>query len=107
MRTAAVERTEILFAISFMMRMKGLLFTKPHQKDLVICPCKSVHTFGMTHALDIAFVDTCGCILEVHREVRAGRLLRHRQAVLVIERFSDNSTWFEKGQKITFGKGTI
>lgn len=59
------ERNEKLIASKVMMannpwsRLKGLLFTKelPEGEGMLLTPCNSVHTIGMTYAIDIIFLD--------------------------------------------------
>jgi uncharacterized protein len=52
---------------SFLERARGLLF-RPRlgaSDALLIEPCSSVHMFGMTYAIDVAFVDRTGLVLKV------------------------------------------
>ena len=57
--------------------------------------------FGQALALDIAFVDAGGTVLEAHRAVGSFRRLRNRQAEAVIERFSTcDDPWYEVGDRV-------
>lgn len=79
----------------------GLLFREPNDEVLMIAPCSDVHTVGMKHRLDIAFVDKSGKVLEVKRDVGPCRRLRNRGAHAVLERFSSCSTpWFVVGDQV-------
>jgi uncharacterized protein len=52
---------------SFLARARGLLL-RPRlgaAEALLIEPCSSVHMFGMTYAIDVAFVDRAGVVLKV------------------------------------------
>lgn len=82
-------------------RLRGLLFSKPREGVLMLAPCNDVHTIGMKHCLDIAFVDRKGCVMESHRRVAPFHRLKKRGAVGVLERFSTcSSSWFEAGDQI-------
>lgn len=74
-------------------RLRGLLFRDPawlgEAGVLVLVPCKSVHTFLMRHALDIAFVDARGRVVRAERAVPSGRVLSAPHAVAVLERFAN------------------
>lgn len=82
-------------------KARGLLFSKQSGGALLLMPCNDVHTVGMKHRLDIAFVDAGGCVVECHRDVGPFRRLRNRQAVAVVERFSScASPWFSPGDLV-------
>ena len=59
----------LLIAARFRRKAKGLLFSPEHAGALLLAPCNDVHTAGMRHRLDIAFVDAQGLVLEAHRDV--------------------------------------
>lgn len=90
-------------AVNRRSRLKGLLFTKPHKELLLLCPCNSIHTVGMRHALDVAFVDERGLVVDSFCKVGRSTFLRNRKAKIVLERFACNKPWFVKGEKITIG----
>ena len=50
--------------------------------------CTSVHTCFMRRRLDIAFLDEHGRVLRLARSVGPWRVLRCKDAVAVLERFS-------------------
>lgn len=96
-----------VFAFGSMQRAKGLLGTNEAwgqgQRVLVIAPCKSVHTFGMRYALDIAFVNEQGIVLRSVHDVEPGRLLACRKAAFVLERPHDAViAWPEAGAQLSF-----
>ena len=85
----------LLIAARFRRKAKGLLFSPEHAGALLLAPCNDVHTAGMRHRLDIAFVDAQGLVLEAHRDVGPCRRLRNKSAEAVVERFSSCATpWF-------------
>ena len=68
-------------------RLLGLALLDPIPSDhaLLIPGCRSVHTFGMRFALDVAFLDESGRVLRLEREVPPRRLLMCRRAFAVLE----------------------
>jgi uncharacterized protein len=52
---------------------------------LLIPRCRSVHTFGMRFALDIAFLDSAGLVIARRRAVPPGRVLIEPRAWGVLE----------------------
>lgn len=88
-------------ATGFLRRTRGLLLAKPTDRALLLLPCSDVHTVGMRHRLDIAFVDAEGVVMRSCRDVGPFRRLRERGAAAVIERFSSCAApWFEEGDRI-------
>ncbi|WP_143412192.1 DUF192 domain-containing protein [Arabiibacter massiliensis] len=80
---------------------RGLLFSRPGDASLLLVPCNDVHTAGMAHRIDVAFVDEAGGVLASYRNVGPFRRLRHKGAAAVIERFSSCATpWFEEGDRV-------
>ena len=91
----------LLIAARFRRKAKGLLFSPEHAGALLLAPCNDVHTAGMRHRLDIAFVDAQGLVLEAHRDVEPCRRLRNKSAEAVVERFSSCATpWFTAGDRV-------
>jgi uncharacterized protein len=67
-------------------RLAGLAWRRePPHYALLIPRCRSVHTFGMRFALDVAFLDSEGRVLRVERGVPPNRVLACRGAVAVLE----------------------
>jgi uncharacterized protein len=52
---------------------------------LLIPRCGSVHTFGMLFLLDLVFFDREGRVVELRRNVPAGRVVRQPAADAVLE----------------------
>ena len=94
----------VIFALSLLERARGLLGRSPSWLGagglLVLAPCRSVHTFGMKHPLDIAFIDGDGHVLKALSGMPPRRLAGCRGARIVIERFSSQAhgSWFEVGE---------
>lgn len=56
---------------------------------LLIPRCRSVHTFGMRFALDVAFLDRSGAVLTQAPAVPPRRVVTDRRAAAVLETPSD------------------
>lgn len=80
-----------------------MLFRDPDDVTRLLVPCHDIHTFGMRHPLDIAFISRDGEVLDVHRNVSTMRRLKHKGASLVAERFSKEGDWLKKGDVIRIG----
>lgn len=85
------------------MRLRGLAGRAPDGTTLVLPRCRDVHTLTMRHALDIAFLDKSGIVLEVHRMVSPGARLRRPRAATVVERFAGPGPWLMRGDVCLFG----
>ena len=70
-------------------RLRGLLLRAPLARDgsqaLVIKPCASVHTLGMTYPLDLVFLDARQRVCGVRRHVAPWRAAACRGAQTVVE----------------------
>ena len=64
-------------------RMRGLAWRKPPgpRVGILLTPCFAVHTFGMRHPIDVAFVSRSGRVLELRRAL-APRAWRYAWAPL-------------------------
>lgn len=96
-----VERFQIASTVSE--RMRGLLFREPDDITRLLVPCHDIHTFGMRHPLDVAFISKEGDVLEVHRKVSARRRIKRKGASMVAERFSQEGDWLKAGDRIRLG----
>lgn len=89
-------------------RLRGLLFRDPGWLGdggvLVLVPCRSVHTFGMRRAIDVALVGAGGEVIASRRAVPPGRVLSSRRAVAVLERFAcPGRPWPREGERVLPG----
>lgn len=53
---------EVPYAGTFFRRLRGLLFGGD---ELILNPCSSVHGFGMRTALDVAYINSDGRVIDV------------------------------------------
>lgn len=85
----------LAIASSFRDRLLGIVGPLAHDLSgsdpvaLAFPSCNAVHTCFMSQALDIAFIDASGRVLEEHRSVDPWRFLRCRGAFAVLERIAD------------------
>lgn len=84
-------------------RLRGLLARKPDDATRILVPCHDIHTFGMRHPIDIAFIGRDGTVLEVHRNVGRRRRIRRGDAAMVAERFAKEGEWLTQGDTIRTG----
>ena len=81
-------------------RMRGLLGRGRNTLPVVLEPCASVHTLGMRHALDLAFLAEDGTVVAAERDVPPGRLRSCRGAFAVLERPASNEVWPHAGERV-------
>lgn len=91
---------KVEIACGMLDRLRGLLGRDHLNGVLLLAPCNDIHTFGMRHPIDVAFLALDGTVLEVHRDVPPHRRLRCRAAVATIERFSHASPWLAAGDAV-------
>ena len=90
----------IEIACSLLSRLRGLLGRDSFDGVLLLMPCNDVHTYGMRHALDIAFIASSGEVVGAYRQVGARCRIRCKTAAAVLERFADDSPWLEQGEYV-------
>ena len=88
-------------------RLRGLLGKDWENDELLLVPCRDVHTIGMRQAIDIAFVDESGRVIDSWRKVKPWSRVRNRNAIAVIERFSADGVWLNPGDRIRFSRVTL
>ena len=79
-------------ARGFFQRLRGLMFRGSEYlgsyEVLMIPSCPCIHTFFVKEAIDIAFIDATGRVIDSVMGLRPRRLLYCRGAWAVLERFS-------------------
>jgi uncharacterized membrane protein (UPF0127 family) len=94
---------KIVLATNIKSRLFGLLDKKvcSHGESLMLAPCKSIHSFGMCSNIDIAFIGKDASVLAIERNLPAGKLRSHPQAVAVLERRSCTvEPWLKPGENL-------
>lgn len=110
---SAYGAVRVVLATKVIDRLRGLLFRRPCTNlVLVLLPCRDVHTVGMQHRLDIAFLSRDGIVVAVERDVGPWRRVRCKRAAAVLERFAQTGAWVEVGDEtgLLFGwpkEGTL
>ncbi len=86
-RFAVTGESVIHEANTLSSRLLGLAWLRsiPSGHALLIPDCRSVHTFGMRFAIDVAFLDDRGRPLRIERGVQRRRVLVCRGAFAVLE----------------------
>lgn len=85
---------------SWAQRLRGLLGTGPGAEPVVLTRCSSVHTFGMTYALDVAFVGETGEVVDVVRGLSPGKVVSDARAWCVFERPAQEGDWLAAGEHL-------
>lgn len=94
----------LVLAARMTARLRGLLMSPASDAVLMLAPCRDIHTFGMGYAIDVAFVDEAGAVLQSQRDVLPNRRLRNCRASAVLERFAmPQEVWFEEGDRLAIG----
>lgn len=99
-----VPASKLVLATRLTRRLRGLLMSPESDAVLMLAPCRDIHTFGMKYAIDVAFVDECGCVIQSCRDVLPNRRIRNAHASAVLERFAvPRQVWFEEGEHLELG----
>ena len=82
-------------ATTWRARTKGLLGLDPFSENgfdvLMLVPCRDIHTFAMTHPIDVAFVNEQGRVCKTYRSLKPASRLSCSEAIAVLERFSPSN----------------
>lgn len=90
----------LILATNAFRRLRGLMGRGGFEGVCLISPCRDIHTFGMSGAIDVAFVDADGRVLVVQRGLPPGRRARVRGAACVLERFAREGLWLNEGDTL-------
>jgi uncharacterized membrane protein (UPF0127 family) len=82
-----VDGRGVRLATSRRARLVGLALTDRERAGggLLIPGCRSIHTFGMRFAIDVAFLDADGAVVSRRQGVRPRRIVGDRRASAVLE----------------------
>jgi len=96
--------SNVKIADGFFSRLKGLLGTVslPYGQCLVICPCSSVHTFGMRYAIDVLFVNKHNTVVKVVKAMQPGSMAAAWGSAYVVELPSGAAALTEAGDIVKF-----
>ncbi len=90
----------LILATTFRKRLQGFFRVTCDDAVLLISPCRAIHTIGMSHPLDIAFVDQEGVVIKSERNVGIRFFIKERKAQAVLERKARCDQWFEVGDQV-------
>jgi len=97
---------DLRIADSVTSRARGLLFSTPLKKSegMLIKPCNSVHTMGMSYKLDIVFMDKGGYVVKVVKNLSPIRMAMKYKADCTLELIANESTRLniEVGQRLVW-----
>jgi hypothetical protein len=92
---------KLLLATSVLGRLRGMLCERCGQDELLLAPCRDIHTYGMRHDIDVAFFSSAGEVVMSERNVKPGRRIRCKDACAVLERVADDDLgWYQEGQRV-------
>ncbi len=101
---------EVKIANHFFERARGLLACDILEPDqaLLISPCSSIHTVGMSYPLDIVFLDQSSVVLKVVSDVRPFRFRWVSESCSVLEVLVGGADRFNivKGSALSFRKNS-
>ena len=85
-------------------RLRGLLGTTSDAEGVALCGCSSIHTWGMTYTLDVAFVSRRGEVLKSVRAVPPRRMVSAGGAYYVFERPASQDAWLSEGSWVSIAQ---
>ncbi len=97
----------VKIANTFFSRLWGLLQQNMQKKShiLILTPCKCIHTFGMSYAIDVIFVSKEGEILKMINDMKPNRcspVIKNSQYVIEMESSIYLNLGIEEGDQIIF-----
>jgi len=77
----------VMHAKNTWQRFRGLIGRKKLKADqgLMLTPCSSVHTIGMTYPLDVVFIDKAGTVLKCVSNIKPFRMAMAKKARHTLE----------------------
>ena len=91
---------------NFLERMRGLLLKEKLKNNmgLIISPCSSVHTFGMSYTIDVVFLDKEFTIIKLVKSLKPWRMAASHASCIVLELVEDsiNKLQLTTGQKLVW-----
>lgn len=85
-------------------KMRGLLGPRSGASPVVLVGCSSIHTFGMSYAIDVALVDREGRVRKARRGLPPRRVVGAPGSWLAFERPASDGPWMHEGGRLVTGK---
>ncbi|PWF63462.1 hypothetical protein CBX96_10015 [Shewanella sp. BC20] len=106
LKTETGENIHVFIADTPWLRLRGLLGRQqltPAQ-GLLISPCNSVHTFGMSYPLDIVYLDKHDIVIKIESHLKPYRASACLGATKVLELLAGTTTLknITKGAALTW-----
>ncbi len=103
--SSVIDAERVVLATRLSSRLRGLLCSAPSNDLLLLLPCRDIHTFGMSYAIDVAFLDSHGVVVRAQRDVLPNRRLREPAAVAVLERYAvPRKEWLVAGDAVSLSR---
>ena len=83
------EEFNLVIAKSFFKKLRGLMFKKDIDENLVFIHCSSIHTFFMRRNIDVIFFDKNKNLLEIHKNVKKNKIIICKKAYYTVELLSN------------------
>ena len=83
------EEFNLVIAKSFFKKLKGLMFKKEINENLVFVHCSSIHTFFMKKNIDVLFFDKDKKLLKVYKDIKKNKILTCKNAYYTVELLSN------------------
>lgn len=79
----------LVIAGSFFKKLRGFMFKKEINENLVFIHCSSIHTFFMRNNIDVLFFDNNKKLLKVYKDIKKNKILTCKQAYYTVELLSN------------------
>ena len=95
---------KLIIADTFFTRLRGLLFRRPLTagEGLVLIPCSSIHTLGMSYTIDAVFLDADYRIVRVVRSLSPGKAKAASGARMVLELADGGAVDMKEGDQLSW-----
>ncbi len=98
---AAQTCTSVHLACTPWARLRGLHALPSWAGVLVLAPCRDIHTWFVPRAIDVAFVNATGVVVQTYRSMPPWKRRRCKDACYVMERWAQPAdAWFSVGQRL-------
>lgn len=87
---------------SFLTRLLGLI-GKKDMRVYIFENCSSIHTMGMSHRIDVAFLSKKGEVMKTIEGLPPWKFASCLGAATTIERIHTNEPWFGQNQHVAYG----
>ena len=79
----------LVIAKSFFKKLRGFMFKKEINENLVFIHCSSIHTFFMRNNIDVLFFDKDKKLLKFYKDIKKNKILTCKKAYFTVELLSN------------------